>query len=101
MVPVLRYETWSDGAAAMNEHYLKTWPEYFDAVIDGRKPFEFRKNDRGFEVGDILILQEWDPLFRNYTGKSCVRRVTYLLRNLFMWDSEEYVVMGISEVISE
>lgn len=41
-------------------HHLKTMPEYFQAVIEGRKPFEVRKNDRGFKVGDRVILEEFE-----------------------------------------
>ena len=41
----------------MTEHKLKTWPVYFDAVKRGEKTFEGRKNDRGFQKGDIVILQ--------------------------------------------
>lgn len=40
-------------------HHLKTLQEYFQAVIDGRKLFEIRNNDRGFEVGDRVILEEY------------------------------------------
>ena len=34
-------------------HNLKAWPEFFDAVADGRKTFEVRRNDRGYREGDI------------------------------------------------
>lgn len=40
-------------------HHLKTMPEYFQAVIDGRKPFELRENDRDFKVGEKVILEEY------------------------------------------
>lgn len=30
-------------------------------MADGSKTFEVRKNDRGFQPGDIVDLQEWDP----------------------------------------
>lgn len=43
----------------MKIHELKILPEYFDAVISGRKRFEIRKNDRDYKVGDQLILKEW------------------------------------------
>lgn len=42
-------------------HTLKTWPEHWDAVECGEKTFEARKNDRGFAVGDILVLHRFDP----------------------------------------
>lgn len=42
-------------------HKLKTWVSFFQAVKNGTKRFEFRVNDRDFAVGDVLVLQEWDP----------------------------------------
>lgn len=39
--------------------HLKTLPEYFQAVIDGKKPFEIRNNDRNFKTGDLYILEEY------------------------------------------
>jgi len=65
-------------------HRLKTWPEPFQAVFDGRKRYEIRRDDRGFMVGDILDLAEWDPasftslLPVGFTGRSVRVRVAYL-----------------------
>jgi hypothetical protein len=42
-------------------HYLKAWPQFFEAVARGLKPFEVRKNDRDFRVGDRVVLYEWNP----------------------------------------
>lgn len=43
------------------EHELKCRPEYFSRVASGQKTFEIRRNDRDFQVGDILILKEYEP----------------------------------------
>ena len=59
-------------------HTLKCWPEFFAAVVEGRKRFEIRKNDRDFRVGDCLVLQEWNPATEQYTREMCSLRVTYL-----------------------
>lgn len=59
-------------------HNLKTWPEYFEQVILGLKSYELRRNDRDFQVGDFLCLQEWDPKTESYTGRECRVRVTYM-----------------------
>lgn len=44
-------------------HELKTWPEPFQAVWEGRKTHEVRVNDRpgGFTTEDLLILREFVP----------------------------------------
>ena len=51
-------------------HFLKTKPEYYQAVIDGSKPFEIRKNDRKFKTGDKVCLME-------YLGKEFVEECSH------------------------
>ena len=79
----------------MNVHELKTWPEYFQAIIDGIKPFEVRRNDRDYQVGDTLFLMEYDPE-RGFTGRNILREVTYIL-NKKPFVPDGYVIMGIKE----
>lgn len=98
-------------------HELKTWTEPFSAILDGRKRFEFRREDRGFAVGDILYLREWDeacpecrreadrfkpPAFphvshwsRGYTGRECRMRVTYIIIGPAFGVPEGFCVMSI------
>lgn len=59
-------------------HDLKTWPRPFEAVLHGTKTHEIRKADRPFAVGDVLMLREWDPETRQYTGRTLLADVTYL-----------------------
>ena len=81
-------------------HDLKTWPDAFAAILDGRKPFEWRKNDRDFRVGDVLRLREWAPdadgaaPVSGYTGRVVERRVSYVLADRF-GVPDGYCVMSI------
>ena len=69
-------------------HDLKISHKYFDAVANGIKCFEVRKNDRPFKVGDTLRLREFDPDKKLYTGRETERTVTYILCD------EEYYLPG-------
>lgn len=64
-------------------HRLKTWPQFFDAIADGSKRFELRKNDRDFRVGDVLRLQEWNPNNERFTGREMDVEVTYKAQGIF------------------
>ena len=62
-------------------HELKTWPEFFQLIVDGRKNFELRRDDRLFVEGDILRLREWVPRSEEYTGRVHIRKICYVLRD--------------------
>jgi hypothetical protein len=59
---------------------LKCHPKYFQAILDGRKTFEIRRDDRGIVTDDIIRLREWDPETQSYTGRDCLKKVTYMYR---------------------
>lgn len=84
------------------QHELKTWPEYFKAVLDETKPFEWRSDDqaRNFSVGDSLRLREWGPVTKSYTGRECVRVITYTLRGAFGIPAG-FVVLGLGLPLTE
>lgn len=44
----------------MTTHVLRTREPYFSAIADGAKTFEIRRNDRGFQRGDHLVLTDSD-----------------------------------------
>jgi hypothetical protein len=77
------------------EHELKCWPPYFDAVRRGDKPFEVRKADRDYRVGDTLLLREWRPDWKDYTGQLLRRRVTFILNGGAFGVEPDTVVMGL------
>jgi hypothetical protein len=75
-------------------HDLKTWPKPFQAVRDRAKRFEFRKNDRNYQVDDVLCLLEWDPLTERFTGRVEKHEVTYIIAEGF-GIPDGYCVMSI------
>lgn len=63
----------------MKQIEKKIRPEFFKEIRSHRKTFEIRKDDSDYEVGDILVLREWDG--EKYTGARTKREITYILRN--------------------
>lgn len=49
----------------MPEHVLKVAAPYFEALADGSKTFEVRRNDRAFQRGDEVTLWDVGPDGRN------------------------------------
>lgn len=62
----------------MTLHTLKSWPKYFRAVASGERTHELRRDDRGYRVGDQLLLKEFDPETHAFTGATCLVKVTSL-----------------------
>lgn len=59
----------SSGVYDIKEHRVKILPSYFEAQVNNSKNFEIRKNDRNYQVGDLLLLEEYNPTTSNYTGQ--------------------------------
>ena len=71
------------------EHKLKILSRYYEAILQGKKTFEVRKDDRPYQEGDTLLLQEAVALNGLiYTGREIKAAVTYILRD------SEYVKDG-------
>lgn len=58
----------------------KAWPEYFQKVFDGDKTFDVRLADFECKPGDVLVLKEWDPKTKQYTGRVIEKKVKYVLK---------------------
>lgn len=79
-------------------HELQIWPACFAAVSAGNKPFDVRENDRNFQVGDMLILREFDPEADAYTGHAITRWVSYVLQGGSFGVQPDWCVLGFSEL---
>ena len=75
----------------------KIWPKYFELVKSGKKTFEIRLADFGIKEGDILVLKEWDPEKKEYTGRELRLRVTYVTntKDQDHWSKEEIEKYGL------
>lgn len=78
-------------------HELKCLSEYFFAVDSGEKPFEVRRDDRGFQRGDKLVLKEVSGPTRRYTGNEIERKISYILTGGQFGIEAGYVVLGLSK----
>lgn len=58
----------------------KVWPEYFQKILEGKKTFDFRLADFEVKEGDILVLKEFNPETRSYTGRVLEKKITYIAK---------------------
>ena len=74
----------------------KVWPEYFQKIIDGVKTYELRLADFECKPGDILVLKEWDPKTKEYTGRVIEKTVTYVgkTKGQTFWPKEDVEKYG-------
>ncbi|MCL6442518.1 MAG: DUF3850 domain-containing protein [Alicyclobacillus sp.] len=79
----------------MATHEMKIWPEYFEAVVSVDKTFEVRFDGRGFQRDDTLVLREWSPKDKQYSGRECKRLVKYVLHGEMFGLEKGYSVLSI------
>jgi ASC-1-like (ASCH) protein len=84
----------------MKTHSLKLNIDFCDDVYSGRKSFEIRNNDRGFQRGDTIQFEPIkvaDAFFRPmHQITECMFEIEYVLGG---WGLKEgYVVLGIKKV---
>lgn len=58
----------------------KVGPEYFEKILSGQKKFELRLADFDVVEGDTLLLEEWDPKTKDYTGRSVEKNATFVIK---------------------
>lgn len=64
------------------KHTLKILSSFFQAIADGKKTFEIRLNDRGFNAGDTIVLREisadHEILPGSCTGREALAEIGYV-----------------------
>jgi ribosomal protein S17 len=85
----------------MSKIEKKAWPEFFERILSGEKTFDLRLADFECKPGDVLVVREWDPITKEYTGRKLQKEVTYVLKtkDLKFWPPEEIEKFGF-QVIS-
>lgn len=87
----------------MTTHKLKVFIKYADAIMNGTKTFEIRKNDRGYKVGDKIVFSVVSN--EGISVGNAVRhplngatyRIDYILDD-FEGLAQKYVALSISKV---
>jgi ribosomal protein S17 len=69
----------------------KIWQDSFNRILEGVKTYELRLADFECNPGDVLVLREWDPKTKEYTGRVIEKQVTYVgkTKNVPYWTKKE------------
>jgi hypothetical protein len=96
-------------------HEVKVLHEFFQAAIDGRKPYSIRLNDRNYQIGDTLFKREWSQE-TGYTGREASFTITHLtdwgqpdnqvvlgikMYDSMDWNEEKSLLPNMDEVVAE
>lgn len=85
----------------MTRHVLKVDFKYANAILNGKKSFEVRKNDRNFMVGDEVVFKvlidkgSYAGAEAAHPPNGIVYRIDYVLNN-FEGLAQKYVAFSIS-----
>ena len=84
----------------MTTHKLKCWTPYYLAAVSGDKKFDVRADDRGFQKGDIILLEQFDPDKMQYVCSSrgqpysIEKEIKYILTGGRFGIEPGYVILG-------
>lgn len=93
----------------MKTHNLKLNLEFCDDVLSGRKNFEIRKNDRGYQTGDLIKFIPTDGTFyvdingnETQHAKHEISNRTYRIKYMLSgWGLKNgFVALAIEEVLT-
>ena len=56
----------------------KMRPEFFESVLSGSNHVEIRVANFEVRAGDTILLREWNPKTKSYTGRSVEKTVSFV-----------------------
>ena len=74
-------------------HELKIIPKYYKDLESGLKDFELRKDDRGFKIGDKILLKEFTAT-NGYTGNEIEKEIGYIFEESAFGLKQGFVILG-------
>jgi ribosomal protein S17 len=74
----------------------KAWPVLFQKIMEGVKTYDLRLADFECKEGDILVLKEWNPKTKQYTGRVLEKKVTFVgkTKDQKFWPEKEVEKYG-------
>lgn len=76
-------------------HKLKLAKMFFNDMQTGRKPFDLQKNDREYQLGDVIEYREMDN--GEPTGRVIEKEITYILEG-FVGLKEDYCILALADI---
>lgn len=81
----------------MKFHVIKIVEEYLYDILYEGKTFELRKDDRGYEVGDLIHFVDTSGNEFKSFHKDLVFRITYILRDVPQYGlDKDYCILAIA-----
>jgi flagellar biosynthesis/type III secretory pathway chaperone len=79
-------------------HQLRILPQDYKSIKEGSKTFELREYDRDFNIGDILVLKEYEET-SGYTKREIIKEVSYLFKGGEKGLDKEFCILGLKNTL--
>lgn len=81
------------------KHILKIKDKYFEKILSGLKPWEIRKNDRNYQVGDLIHFVDVNGNeFKDIIYSKNIYKVIYILDSFPEGLKDEYIIFSLKKV---
>lgn len=87
---------WNHWRKGHELHTVKSVEPFFTDTWYSIKLFDVRPNDRGYQVGDLLLQKQYDPVQDSYSGRFILARITYVAGpQQHIPLHEDFVILGL------